>query len=99
MSSTLPILLSNGKTLNIGVKKSSRAKQLWLKANVHGLYIIVPTTIRYEINDILNFIDGKKNDRIIFPANIVPVRNLLIKNIFNLRGLQMVNRVTFIYGN
>jgi len=60
MSSTLPILLSNGKTLNIEVKKSSRAKQLWLKANVHGLYIIVPTTISYEINDILNFIDCKK---------------------------------------
>jgi predicted metal-dependent hydrolase len=60
MSSTLPILLSNGKTLNIEIKKSSRAKQLWLKANVHGLYIVIPTTIRYEINDILNFIDRKK---------------------------------------
>ena len=60
MSSTLPILLSDGKTLNIEIKKSSRAKQLWLKTNVHGLYIVVPTTIHYEINDILNFIDGKK---------------------------------------
>lgn len=60
MSSTLPILLSDGKTLNIEIKKSIRAKQLWLKANVHGLYIVVPTTIHYEINDILNFIDAKK---------------------------------------
>jgi predicted metal-dependent hydrolase len=60
MSSIIPISLTSGKTLNLQIKKSNRAKQLWLKANVHGMYIVVPTTIDYEINDILNFIDGKK---------------------------------------
>jgi predicted metal-dependent hydrolase len=60
MSSVIPISLSNGKTLNIQIKNSNRAKQLWLKANIYGMYIVVPTTLHYEINDILNFIYGKK---------------------------------------
>lgn len=51
--------LSNGRMLRIEVKKSKRAKQYWLKANVSEIYLIAPT-VNYEINQVMRFLDSKK---------------------------------------
>ena len=51
--------LSNGRMLRIEVKKSKRAKQFWLKANVSEIYLIAPT-VNYEINQVMRFLDSKK---------------------------------------
>lgn len=52
-------MLSNGRMLRIEVKKSKRAKQFWLKANVSEIYLIAPT-VNYEINQVMSFLDSKK---------------------------------------
>jgi predicted metal-dependent hydrolase len=57
--SSLPVKLSNGRMLRIEVKKSKRAKQFWLKANVSEIYLIAPT-VNYEINQVMRFLDSKK---------------------------------------
>ena len=54
-----PVFLCNGKTLNIGIIKSRRARQLWMKANVHGINVVVP--INCETRDVVSFINSKKN--------------------------------------
>lgn len=51
--------LPNGRMLRIEVKKSKRAKQFWLKANVSEIYLIAPT-VNYEINQVMRFLDSKK---------------------------------------
>jgi predicted metal-dependent hydrolase len=53
------VKLSNGRMLRIEVKKSKRAKQFWLKANVSEIYLIAPT-VNYEINQVMRFLDSKK---------------------------------------
>jgi predicted metal-dependent hydrolase len=57
--SSLPVHLSNGRILSVQVKKSKRAKQLCLKANIFGLYVVVPF-INYEIDEVMRFLDIKK---------------------------------------
>ena len=57
--SSLPVKLSNGRMLRIEVKKSKRAKQYWLKANISEIYLIAPT-VNYEINQVMRFLDSKK---------------------------------------
>ena len=57
--SSLPVKLSNGRMLRIEVKKSKRAKQFWLKANVSEIYLIAPT-VNYEITQVMRFLDSKK---------------------------------------
>ena len=57
--SSLPVKLPNGRMLRIEVKKSKRAKQFWLKANVSEIYLIAPT-VNYEINQVMRFLDSKK---------------------------------------
>ena len=54
-----PVFLCNGKTLNIGIIKSRRARQLWMKANVHGINVVIP--INCETRDVVSFINSKKN--------------------------------------
>jgi len=56
---SLPVHLSNGKTLSIQVKKSKRAKHLRLKANIFGIQVVVPM-IYYE-NEVMEFLDLKKD--------------------------------------
>ena len=56
---SLPVHLSNGKTLSIQVKKSKRAKHLRLKANIFGIQVVVPM-IYYEIQ-ITQFLNLKKD--------------------------------------
>jgi predicted metal-dependent hydrolase len=53
------VKLSNGRMLRIEVKKSKRAKQYWLKANVSKIYLIAPT-VNYEITQVMRFLDSKK---------------------------------------
>jgi predicted metal-dependent hydrolase len=53
------VKLSNGRMLRIEVKKSKRAKQYWLKANVSEIYLIAPT-VNYEITQVMRFLDSKK---------------------------------------
>jgi predicted metal-dependent hydrolase len=53
------VKLPNGRMLRIEVKKSKRAKQFWLKANVSEIYLIAPT-VNYEINQVMRFLDSKK---------------------------------------
>lgn len=57
--SFLPVNLPDGRVLNIKIKKSKRAKRLWLKANVSGIYLVAPI-INYEINHVIRFLDSKK---------------------------------------
>jgi predicted metal-dependent hydrolase len=57
--SSLPVKLSNGRMLRIEVKKSKRAKQYWLKANISEIYLIAPT-VNYEITQVMRFLDSKK---------------------------------------
>lgn len=57
--SSLPVHLSNGRILSVQVKKSKRAKQLCLKANIFGLYVVVPF-INCEIDEVMRFLDIKK---------------------------------------
>jgi predicted metal-dependent hydrolase len=56
---SLPVHLSNGKTLSIQVEKSKRAKHLRLKANIFGIQVVVPM-IYYEI-EVLKFLNLKKD--------------------------------------
>src|SRR5918992_3491995 len=56
---SLPISLPDGKTLNIKIKKSIRAKNLRIRVDVLGVYAIVPAN--YDVKDLVNFIDNKKN--------------------------------------
>jgi len=58
-SLSLPVHLSNGKTLSIHVKKSKRAKHLRLKANIFGIQVVVPM-IYYEI-EVMKFLNLKKD--------------------------------------
>src|SRR5215213_6935026 len=58
MYMSIPISLSNGKVLEIKIKKSKRVKNLWLKADVYGVYVVVP--LNYNIEKIHNFIESKK---------------------------------------
>ena len=51
--------LSNGRILSVQVKKSKRAKQLCLRANIFGIYVVVPI-INYEIHEVMRFLDIKK---------------------------------------
>jgi predicted metal-dependent hydrolase len=56
---SLPVHLSNGKTLSVHVKKSKRAKHLRLKANIFGIQVVVPM-IYYEI-EVMKFLNLKKD--------------------------------------
>ena len=51
--------LSNGRMLRIEVKKSKRAKQYWLKANISEIYLIAPT-VNYDITQVMRFLNSKK---------------------------------------
>jgi predicted metal-dependent hydrolase len=55
---SIPISLSNGKVLDVKIKKNKRVKHLWLKADVYGVYAVVP--LDYSIEKIHNFIESKK---------------------------------------
>ena len=55
---SIPISLSDGKVLDVKIKKNKRVKHLWLKADVYGLYAVVP--LDYSIEKIHNFIESKK---------------------------------------
>lgn len=57
--SSLPVHLSNGRILSVQVKKCKRAKHLCLKANIFGLYVVVPI-INCEIDEVMRFLDIKK---------------------------------------
>ena len=56
-SLSLPVHLSNGKTLSI--QRSKRAKHLHLKANIFGIQVVVPM-IYYEI-EVMKFLNLKKD--------------------------------------
>jgi predicted metal-dependent hydrolase len=58
MYASIPISLSNGKVLEIKIKNSKRVKHLWLKADVYGVYVVVPSN--YSIEKIHDFIESKK---------------------------------------
>jgi predicted metal-dependent hydrolase len=57
--SFLPVNLPDGRVLNIEIKRSKRAKRLWLKANLSGIYLVAPI-INCEINHVITFLDSKK---------------------------------------
>jgi predicted metal-dependent hydrolase len=56
---SLPIHLSNGRTLSVQVKKSKRAKRLCLKANIFGIHVVVPMN-SYETDEVIRFLVIKK---------------------------------------
>jgi predicted metal-dependent hydrolase len=55
---SIPISLSNSKVLDVKIKKNKRVKHLWLKADVYGVYAVVP--LDYSLEKIHNFIESKK---------------------------------------
>ena len=57
--SFLPVHLSDGRVLNIEIKKSKRAGRFWLKANISEIYMVAPAD-KYEINQATRFLERKK---------------------------------------
>jgi hypothetical protein len=55
---SIPISLLDGKVLDVKIKKNKRVKHLWLKADIYGVYAVVP--LDYSIEKIHNFIESKK---------------------------------------
>ena len=58
MCMSIPISLSNDKVLEIKIKKNKRAKHLWLKADIYGVYVVAP--LNYSMKKIHNFIQNKR---------------------------------------
>jgi predicted metal-dependent hydrolase len=56
---SVPVHLSSGQILNIKIKRSARLKSIHLKANIYGIYVVVP--INYQVQNIINFIHSRKN--------------------------------------
>ena len=56
---TTAIALSDGKTLNIQIKKSSRVKKPAIIVDIGGIYAIIPP--HYEIKNLVNMISEKRN--------------------------------------
>jgi predicted metal-dependent hydrolase len=55
---SIPISLYDDKILDVKIKKNKRVKHLWLKADVYGVYVVVP--LDYNLEKIRNFIESKK---------------------------------------
>jgi len=56
---TTAIALSDGRTLNIQIKKSSRAKKPAIIVDIGGIYAIIPA--HYEIKNLVDMISEKRN--------------------------------------
>jgi predicted metal-dependent hydrolase len=52
------IALSDGQTLNIKIKTSTKSKSVRLKANIHGIHVIAP--VNYDFENITGFIHSRK---------------------------------------
>jgi predicted metal-dependent hydrolase len=52
------IALSDGQTLNIKIKTSTKSKSVRLKANIHGIHVIAPSN--YDFENITGFIHSRK---------------------------------------
>ncbi|HEY7569987.1 MAG TPA: YgjP-like metallopeptidase domain-containing protein [Nitrososphaeraceae archaeon] len=57
--SFLPIRLSDGRILNMEIKRSKKTRRFWLKADMSGIYMVVPEN-NYEINQAIKFLESKK---------------------------------------
>ena len=57
--SFLPIHLSDGRVLNMEIRKSKRAGRFWLKADISGIYMVAPAN-NYGINQATRFLEDKK---------------------------------------
>ena len=53
------VKLSNGINANVEIVRSNRTKRISLKANRHGIYVIVPNLTSHH--EIITFIESKKN--------------------------------------
>ena len=56
---TMAIVLADGKTLSIKIKKSNRAKKPAIIADIVGTYAIIPPD--YDIRNLVEIISEKKN--------------------------------------
>jgi predicted metal-dependent hydrolase len=52
------IALSDGQTLNIKIKTSTKSKSVRLKANIYGIHVIAP--VNYDFENITGFIHSRK---------------------------------------
>ncbi|WP_201449394.1 M48 family metallopeptidase [Nitrososphaera sp. AFS] len=57
---SLPIRLPGGKTLEIQLQKSKRAKHLSLKAKITGFYLVMPVFHSLDNEELMKFINNKK---------------------------------------
>jgi predicted metal-dependent hydrolase len=57
--SFLPVRLSDGRILDMEIKRSKKARRFWLKADMSGIYMVVPED-NYEINQAIAFLEAKK---------------------------------------
>jgi predicted metal-dependent hydrolase len=55
----LPIVLPDGKTLPINIKKSNRAKKPRIIVDIVGIHAIIPSA--YNIEDLIGLVEEKKN--------------------------------------
>lgn len=55
----ISIALTDGKTLNLKIKKSKRAKKPSIIADIQGLQAIIPSN--YEVNDLMELVQQKSN--------------------------------------
>ncbi len=52
------IALSDGQTLKIKIKTTTKSKSIRLKANIYGIYVIAP--VNYDVENITGFIHSRK---------------------------------------
>ena len=57
---SLPISLPDGKTLDIQLQKSNRAKRLWLKANIKGFYLVMPIFHNICDEELIKFVNNRR---------------------------------------
>jgi predicted metal-dependent hydrolase len=53
------VSLSNGKLLNIEIKRSTRSKGIQLKANIYGIHVVAP--VNYDFKKITSFINSRSD--------------------------------------
>jgi predicted metal-dependent hydrolase len=56
---SIDLPLSNGELLNIKIKRSTRSKNIQLRANIYGIHVVAP--VNYDFQNITRFINSRKD--------------------------------------
>jgi predicted metal-dependent hydrolase len=75
----ISIALTDGKTLNLKIKKSKRAKKPSIIADIQGLQAIIPSN--YEVNDLMKLVHQKSTGSLNLPDTMRGYDRDMPKNI------------------